>query len=111
MLGYRMLFTVPAPTPGEVTTLAMEQLHAWLREKGYAADALAAGETVSLATGVVGNAPEARGAGWIRRYTNPDRREQPPWAMDERTYGPCARIARQASVGVAGHRCTRFRPG
>jgi hypothetical protein len=49
MLGYRMLFTVPGRAPGDVSTLAMEQLHAWLREKGYEADAITAGKTVSLA--------------------------------------------------------------
>jgi hypothetical protein len=56
MLGYRMLYTVPSQGSGpcDVITLAMEQLHAWLRDKGYEADALDAGKTVSLASDVEG---------------------------------------------------------
>jgi hypothetical protein len=57
MLGYRTLFKVPN-SKNNVMPLGMEQLHAWLREKHYAADALAPGSTVVLAENVEGTIVE-----------------------------------------------------
>lgn len=53
MLGYRMFFSV-AENQSAVAALALEQMHSWLRSKGYDADRLVPSEWVGLAQGVEG---------------------------------------------------------
>ena len=60
MLGYRMFFSVPEHQVSDVTALAREQLHAWLRDKRYAADSLLPDRTVPLAENVDGLLLERR---------------------------------------------------
>ena len=97
MLGYRSFVTVDGDRE-HVVRRSLEQLHAWLREKRYDADALKVGEACPLGEDVDGTLVERRtqdGAHWMRativersatgRWTTeltvgvPGRVDQPPW--------------------------------